>query len=133
MIGNDPSAPSKLELALLKILWEESPLNADDVRQRMAAGDQGRELAYSSVITVLNHLVDKGLASRVKQGRAFVFAPLVAQKDVSQGFVKDLVHRLFDGSPTAMMLELLDETDVNANDLKEIQRLITKRKRELSE
>jgi len=128
---NDATSPSRLELALLKILWEESPLSAEDVRQRLASGDQGRDLAYSSVITVLNILVDKGFASRVKQGRAFVFAPLVAQKDVSQGFVTDLVRRLFDGSPTALMLELLDATDVSEEDLSEIQRLITKRKREL--
>ncbi|MDP7016947.1 MAG: BlaI/MecI/CopY family transcriptional regulator [Pirellulaceae bacterium] len=127
------AGPSRLELALLQILWEQAPLSAEQVRERLAAGERGRSLAYSSVITVLNILVDKGFATRVKQGRAFVFRPAVERRDVNRGFVGDLVDRLFDGSPAAMMLELLDASPIDADELKQIQRLITQRKKELSE
>ncbi len=133
MLVSGDSSPSRLELAMLKILWEESPLSAEEVRTRLGRRKKGRKLAYSSVITVLNILVDKGYATRAKQGRAFVFEPMVDRKDVTRGFVGDLVERLFDGSPTAMMLELLDASNIDADDLKQIQRLITRRKKELSE
>lgn len=130
--SND-NRPSRLELQMLRVLWGHSPLSVEQVRTRLNAEKGARKLAYSSVITVLNILVDKGYASREKQGRAFVFAPLVEQKAVSQGFFRDLANRMFDGSSKAMMLELLGEADIDADDVREIQRLINKRKRELSE
>ena len=130
---SDDVRPSRLELQMLRVLWGQSPLNVEQVRTRLNAEKGVRKLAYSSVITVLNILVDKGYASREKQGRAFVFAPLIEQKTVSQGFFRDLANRLFDGSSKAMMLELLGEADIDADDVREIQRLINKRKRELSE
>ena len=130
---SDDVRPSRLELQMLRVLWGQSPLNVEQMRTRLNAEKGVRKLAYSSVITVLNILVDKGYASREKQGRAFVFAPLIEQKTVSQGFFRDLANRLFDGSSKAMMLELLGEADIDADDVREIQRLINKRKRELSE
>jgi predicted transcriptional regulator len=81
--------PTDLELALLKILWQDSPQSAEQVREALASGTAARELAYSSVITVLNILVKKGFARRVKQGRAFVFEPIVSQQGVSRGMVLD--------------------------------------------
>lgn len=129
----DNPGPSRLELELLRILWENAPLTADEVRGTLNSKKRRQKLAYSSVITVLNILVDKGYAKREKKGRAFVFAPLVQQKEVSNTLFQDLADRMFDGSAKAMMLELLGDADVSAEDMTEIQRLINKRKRELSE
>jgi BlaI family penicillinase repressor len=114
--------PTELELAILKILWQESPRTVEQVREALAAA--GRELAHSSVITVMNIMVRKQYLKRTKKGRAFEYEPTVEGRDVSRRLLRDLVDRVFDGSAKAVMLELLETSDVNADELREIRRLI---------
>ena len=117
--------PTQLELALLKILWRRSPQTTEQIRSALAS--EGRELAYSSVITIANIMARKGLVDRMKQGRAFAYQPLVAEDEVSRDMVTDLVDRLFDGSAAALMLRVLETTDVNTAELDEIRDLIQRK------
>lgn len=121
--------PTELELEILKVLWQESPLPVRDVRERLAA-DAQRDLTHSSVITMLNIMVRKGFLRRTKEGKAFLFAPKVAKENVSGGFVGDLLSRVFDGSPHALVLNLLETTDLDADELAEIRRLINRKAKE---
>ena len=122
--------PTELELALLKVLWQKSPQTVETVREALLAG--GRELTYSSVITMLNIMVRKKFLKRTKRGRAFEYAPLVEEQDVHRRMLGDLVNRVFDGSAKAVMLELLETSDVNANELNAIRRLINRKAREIN-
>jgi predicted transcriptional regulator len=118
-----------LELEILKVLWDESPLPVREVRRRL--GEQaGRRLAHSSVITMLNIMVRKGYAERRKQGKAFFFAPRMDKEDVAGGILGDLVSRLFDGSPAAMVLNLMETSDLDAGEMAAIRRLIRRKTRE---
>ena len=117
--------PTQLELAILKILWRRSPQTTEEIRSALAS--EGRELAYSSVITIANIMARKGLVDRMKQGRAFAYQPLVAEDEVSRDMVTDLVDRLFDGSAAALMLRVLETTDVNTAELDEIRDLIQRK------
>ena len=121
--------PTELELAILKILWRQAPQTVEQVRDLLAR--DGRELAHSSVITIMNIMVRKELLAREKQGRAFEFTPLVAEADVGQGMLADLVDRVFDGSATAVLLNLLEAKDVNAEELRELRRLLQRKEKEL--
>ena len=120
--------PTELELAILKVLWEDAPQTVQAVRDALAAA--GRELAHSSVITVMNIMVRKGYLRRDKAGRAFEFTPLVEQQSVSRRMLGDLVNRVFDGSASAVMLELLETSDVDADEIAAIRRLINRKSRE---
>ncbi len=65
--------PTELELQILKVLWDRSPLPVREIRQALADG--GRDLAHTSVITTLGVMVRKRYLRRTKQGNAFLFAP----------------------------------------------------------
>ena len=123
--------PTKLELEILKILWEESPLPVREVRAKLES-EANRPLAHSSVITTLNIMYDKGLLRRRKAGKSFLFSPKVEKDQIAGGIMGDLLSRLFDGSPSAMMLNLLETTDINSSELAELRKLITNKAKEQS-
>jgi BlaI family penicillinase repressor len=121
--------PTELELEILKVLWAESPLPVRDVRTRLES-EAGRTLAHSSVITMLNIMHRKGFLRRVKDGKAFLFSPKVEKQQVTGKMAGDLVSRVFDGSPTALMLNLLETSDLDAEELAELRRLINRKAKE---
>ena len=121
--------PTELELEILKILWDESPLPVREVRGRLVV-QAGRDLSHSSVITMLNIMVRKGYLKRRKQGKSFFFTPKVKKDSVAGGIIGDLLSRLFDGSASAMVLNLIETADMDAEELGELRRLISRKRRE---
>lgn len=120
--------PTGLELEILKILWEQAPLPVRDIRRALA--DQGRELAHSSVITVLNIMVKKKYLKRTPRANAFLFEPSVTRGDVSQRMLGDILDRVFDGSASALMLRLIETSDINARELAEVRKMINRKTKE---
>src|SRR5688572_24811548 len=82
--------PTAGELEVLKILWERGPSTVRDVLEVL---NQRRERAYTSVMSLLNVMTDKGLVVRVSQGRAFVYKPKLDRKNTLGGLVDDLLGR----------------------------------------
>jgi predicted transcriptional regulator len=120
--------PTELELEILKVLWKDSPLPVREVRRRL--DEAGRPLAHSSVITMLNIMHRKGYLKRRKQGNAFVFAPKVEKERVTGGMMRDLLSRVFEGSPSAMVLNLIETADLDADELAELRNLISRKAKE---
>lgn len=108
--------PTELELEILKILWVKSPRTVRAVREAMAA--ENRELAHTSLITTLNVMFEKGFVKRepAREGRGYEFSPKFSRDEVSKGMVGDLVDRVFGGSASAMMLSLLENEQLDADD-----------------
>ncbi len=129
MPRSESEHPTELELEILKILWEESPLPVREVRVRLEA-DAGRPLAHSSVITMLNIMHRKGFLRRRKDGKAFLFSPKVAKKRVNGKMLGDLLSRVFDGSPSAMVLNLIETADLDDGELAELRKLINRKSKE---
>ena len=120
--------PTELELEILKVLWDEAPLPVRDVRERLERA--GRPLAHSSVITMLNIMVRKGYLRRKKQGKAYFFAPKVEKQGVAGAIVGDVLSRIFDGSASAMVLNLFETAELDAEELAELRRLISRKAKE---
>jgi len=122
--------PTELELQILKLLWEESPRTVREVRDALA--DLGRDLAHTSVITTLGTMVDKGQLEKLPPavGKAFRFAPLLEQDDVSQGMLGDLVKRLFNGSTESLMLNLFEMQDLEEAEIKRLRKLLNQKLKE---
>ncbi len=124
--------PTELELLILKVLWRaddsELPLAVRDIRNALADG--GRDLAHTSVITVLNIMFEKKFLKRSKRKNAFYFSALVKEDAVQSRVVNDVLNRVFDGSAQTLMLALLDSSDVDVDDLAEIKRLINRKHKE---
>jgi predicted transcriptional regulator len=95
--------PPPLELECLKALWTMGEGNVKDVRRALAAH---RNLAYTTVMTVLDRLARKGGVARRKVGRSFVYAPVLRRENLRRLAIQDLVDRFFDGSEDALMAYL---------------------------
>jgi BlaI family transcriptional regulator, penicillinase repressor len=129
MVRSGSNHPTELELEILKVLWDASPLPVRDVRTRLEQ-QAGRVLSHSSVITMLNIMVRKGYLRRRKEGKALYFAPKVEKKSVAGGIVGDLLSRVFDDSPAAMVLNLIETADLDADEIDELRRLINRKTKE---
>ena len=121
--------PTELELEILKVLWDESPLFVREVRVRLDE-QADRTLSHSSVITMLNLMVRKGYLRRRKQGKAFLFAPTVEKDSVAGGIMGDLLSRVYGGSPSALVLNLIETANLGDDELAELRRLITRKAKE---
>lgn len=122
--------PTELELEILKLLWDAEPRTVREVRDGLAVG--GRDLAHTTVITMLGTMVDKGQIEKLDpvQGKAFRFSPLIGRDDVSRGMLGDVVQRVFDGSAEAVMLSLFDVADLDESELASLRKLLNKKMRE---
>ena len=129
MARSSSEHPTELELEILKVLWDESPLPVREVRARLETQTQ-RPLAHSTVITMLNIMFEKKFLKRKKSGNSFLFSPKVKKDRVTGGMMSDLVSRAFGGSPSAMVLNLLESTDLAADELAEIRKLIARKSKE---
>jgi predicted transcriptional regulator len=117
--------PTKLELEILKILWKAHPATVGEVKETLAG--QGKELAYTSVMTMLTIMTRKGYLSRVKQKGSYLYTPLLNEKSATQNLLRDIVDRVFEGSMTAVMVNLLETSDVDPEELKHLRKLINQK------
>jgi predicted transcriptional regulator len=95
--------PPPLELECLKVLWGLGHGNVKDVREVLT---QNRNLAYTTVMTVLDRLVRKGGVERRKVGRSFVYSPLLSREVLRRLAVKELVDGFFDGNEELLIAYL---------------------------
>ena len=116
--------PTELELESLKILWQEGELSVREVREFLTAG--GRELAHTTLITMLNIMTGKKYVSRKAKANSYLFRPKVTQERISQGMASDLVTRVFGGSPSALMLSLLDHEKLSPDEREQLLDLVKK-------
>jgi BlaI family transcriptional regulator, penicillinase repressor len=113
--------PTPAELEVLQVLWEQGPMT---VRQVMAALGQGgqKARAYTSVMSLMSVMADKGLLSRQTQGKAFVYSARAARQETLGGMVGDLLRRAFEGSAAQLVAHLLPNAD--EQELEQIRRTI---------
>jgi predicted transcriptional regulator len=93
MSGHD--LPPRLEMECLKVLWDLGSGSVRDVQEQITPQ---RQLAYTTIMTVLDRLARRGCVQRERAGRSFVYTPVVSRGDVQKIAVQDLVESLFDGS-----------------------------------
>lgn len=120
--------PTEFELQVLKILWESSPLTVREIRDALA--ESGRDSAHTTVITILNIMVDKKYLKRKKQGKGYHFWPIVSEEIVSTKMLGDMVDRVFSGSAKSLILNLLDGDDIEEDELKELRKRINQKMKE---
>lgn len=120
--------PTEFELEVLKVLWESSPLTVREIRDAMAKS--GRDSAHTTVITMLNIMVDKKYVKKKKQGKGYLFWPVVSEENVSSKMLGDMVHRVFSGSAKSLILNLLDGENIEEAELKELRKRINQKMKE---
>lgn len=113
---------SAAELEVLSALWEGGPMTVREVMNTLHA--QGREIAYTTVLTFLARLERKGVVSSDKQGLAYVYRALVSRDKVARTRLRDLVDQVFDGAPGPLVLHLMKNERFTNEELAEMRALI---------
>ena len=119
--------PTGLELEILKILWRDGESPVRHVRDALAPL---RDSAYTSVMTTMNIMRRKGYLKRRRNGKSFLYSPLVSEQATSRGMLSDLVERVFDGSARALMVNLLEAEGIGGGEIAELRALINEKARE---
>ncbi len=109
----------ELEGQVMSVLWDIHEGTVEDVSIHL---DTGKELAYTTVMTVLSRLVEKGFLAREKQGRAYVYRPKVSRQSIADSALQSVVDRFFDGVSTRAVAHLLGATeDVDEAELRRLE------------
>jgi len=110
------------ELAVLRVLWDESPLSVREVMDRLHT--RGREVAYTTVLTFLSRLEKKGFVTSDKGGTAYVYRPSISREHVTKSRVQGLLDELFDGSAAPMVMHLIESERLSPGEIARLRRLI---------
>ena len=119
--------PTPAELEILRLLWDQGPLTVREVMERL---DRTRPRAYTSVMSLLNVMTDKGMLSRKPEGRAFRYCPALARNQALGEMVADLLGRAFGGSAAALVTHLLEQANPDDEELRQIRRTIEQYQRD---
>jgi predicted transcriptional regulator len=118
-----PTTPTltDAELRLMQVLWDRGPATAGDI---VGALPKRERVADSTVRTILRILEDKGYVRHTKQGRAFVYHPVVAKRDARRTVVRHLIDRFFNASPELLVLNGLEHEAIDDAELARLRRRI---------
>ena len=119
---------ASLQLAIMRILWQKESATVAEVREALLA--EGRDLAYTTVATMLAKMERKGQVGHRAGAKAFVYYPSLRQEQVSRSMVADLADRLFGGDVPLMVSHLLDGCELTSDELVRLKALIRKKEQE---
>jgi BlaI family transcriptional regulator, penicillinase repressor len=116
-----------LELSLMQVLWEKGPSTVHEVKCFLAGK---RDLAYTTVQTMLNLLHRKKKVRRALRNRAYVYEPILSQSEATRCAVDDVLEKLFDGSPDSLVMSLVANHRLTPKDLRRLQKIVESQEQE---
>ena len=116
--------PTPAELQVLRVLWDRGRCTVREVMDVL-----GGRRAYTSVMSLMDVMFEKGLVAREPKGRAFLYRARATREKTLSGMVGDLLNRAFDGSAGAMVAHLMAQADLSDDELNEIRKAIAGRRR----
>src|SRR5437763_9600885 len=108
------------ELEIMKTIWK---LGTPTVREVYETMRKRRQIAYTTVMTMMNILETKGYLKKQSGERAFIYVPAKPEKQVIRSLVRDFVDRVFNGATEPLLLHLVEDEKLTAEDLEEIRRI----------
>ena len=111
------SALTKLELQIMQVIWRQGTCNVGGVQEGLE-----QPLAYTTVQTMLNILVRKGQLKRKLRGRAYEYSAVVSEERASSHALRDLVDRMFGGSPEELVMSLVKSRQLDGKKIAELGR-----------
>lgn len=119
--------PTELELEILQVLWNEGPCTVKQIQEALAPG---RKLAYTTVCTMFTIMTSKGYVRKSRGGTGQRYEAKVPREKAAGRMLEDLVRRVYAGSRLAAMQQLLDTSELDADEMAEIRRLIQRKMKE---
>ena len=112
---------SDAESDVMQVLWRKAPRSAEDVIEALAAT---RDWQDATVKTLLNRLLNKGAIRAEKDGRRYLYAPLLSREDWIAGESESLLQRLFDGRVAPLVAHFSQHRKLSKKDIAELRRLV---------
>ena len=109
------------ELAIMKVVWKLESATVRDVFEHLQSR---RPVAYTTVLTMMKILEQKGYVRKTREDRAFVYRPARPRQQVIGSMVREFVDRVFDGASRPMLLHLVKETKLSAKERKALLQAI---------
>jgi predicted transcriptional regulator len=109
------------ELEIMKIVWRSGASTVRGVYEDLL---ERRRIAYTTVMTMMNILEQKGYLKKTQKDRAYVYQAAKPQKQVIRGMVREFVDRVFNGSAEPLLLHLVEDRRLSEEDLDEIRRML---------
>lgn len=114
------------ELEVMHVFWTRGQSTIADIRDRLAA--EGRELAYTTVATLVRILTEKGFLEQTNADRPFQYRPVRSFEEVSRSILGDLVERVFHGSREQLLVRLLAERRLTAKERAVLESILREKK-----
>jgi BlaI family transcriptional regulator, penicillinase repressor len=112
------------ELDVMGVLWDNGSATVAEVQQRLSD-----RLAYTTVLTILRTLEEKGRVDHEEEGRAYRYRPLVDREAAGASAVRRLVRKLFSGQPELLLTHLVSDRGLSDAELERVRRLLEERVR----
>jgi predicted transcriptional regulator len=123
-----PPRPTDAELAILRVLWARGP---STVRQAVDVLRRDRPTGYTTVLKLLQIMLEKGLVVRDESDRTHVYRAKLSEEQTQRQLVRDLLDRAFDGSVVRLVTQALGARRPSREELVEIRRLVDERLKEM--
>src|SRR6266705_198667 len=114
------------ELEIMKIVWQLGTATVREVYEELL---KSRKIAYTTVMTMMGILEQKGRLEKTSRDRAYVYSPTEPQQEVVGNMVQDFVKRVFDGSAKPLLVHLAENKNISQKELDEISGLLKKRRK----
>jgi predicted transcriptional regulator len=118
---NRSATLTEAELRIMNVLWQRGSATVHEVLESMS---EKPPLAYNSVLTMVRILERKGYVKHVKDRRAHVYTPQVQREDATRSEVRRLVSRFFGNSHELLVMNILEDTSIDAEELDRLRRLL---------
>lgn len=115
------------ELEIMQVFWSSGPLTANDVRDALATA--GRDLAYTTVATLIRILSEKEFLEQTNTERPFIYQSIRSFEDVSGNLVNDLLKRVFRGSKEQLLVSLFGEQRLSRKDREALEAILREQKK----
>jgi len=112
---------TEAELRVMNVLWGKGAATVQQVQDWLSAD---HDLAYNSVLTTIRILEKKGYLKHTKDGRAHIYRPVIARDEASRSEVRHLISRFFGNSHHSLLMNLLQEQELDAEEIKELRQIL---------
>jgi predicted transcriptional regulator len=120
------TVPTDQELEILKVVWQRGEATVREVFRDLSAQ---RKIAYTTVLTMMGILEQKGHLKKAAGERAYIYSPTKPQQQVVGSMVNEFVHRVFNGSARPLLVHLVEDPDIRPDELAEIEKLLKDRRK----
>jgi BlaI family penicillinase repressor len=114
------------ELQIMKVIWSRGSATVRDVYEELL---KKRKIAYTTVMTVMGVLEQKGRLKKSSDARAYIYTPTQSQTEVTKGMVRDFVGRVFNGMAKPLLVSMLEDGKITEDEIEELKKLLKDKRR----